>query len=87
MNTIGCPGTQWDVQRRDDLTHQPAARTVEDACAHYGWTRTFVYQQLGMGVLKACKAGRRTLLFTEPCERLLADLPRPVYGASRKHAA
>jgi hypothetical protein len=57
------------------LTVRPAGRTVADTCAHYGWTRTFTYQALAAGLLKARKAGRRTIIDTESSDRLFNSLP------------
>jgi hypothetical protein len=53
----------------------PAARTIEDTCKHYGWTRTFVYERLGARELIGLKAGRRTTITTESSERLFQSLP------------
>lgn len=59
----------------------PAARTIEGTGAHYGWTRTSIYNWLGEGKLNALKAGRRTLITTESAERLFHSLPRAQFRA------
>lgn len=65
----------------------PAARTLEATCGHYGWTRTFIYERLASGDLKAIKAGRRTTITTESADALFNRLPRATFRASQKHAA
>lgn len=68
------------------LLHQreaPAARTIEATCAHYGWTRTFVFAKLATGDLEAVKAGRRTLPTTASADRLFNNLPRATYRAPK----
>jgi len=57
----------------------PAGRTVGATEAHYGWTRTFIYERLGAGDLEAVKAGRRTIITVESADRLFRTLPRATY--------
>ncbi len=63
------------------------ARTIEDTCACYGWSRTFVYQRLQAGELVAIKAGRRTLVTSASSEALFASLPPASFRAPRQKAA
>jgi hypothetical protein len=65
----------------------PAARTIEATCAHFSWTRTFVFGRLAAGELAAVKAGRRTLVTTESADRLFRNLPRATYRAPAPKAA
>ena len=65
--------------RRQDVLEPPAGRTIEATCAHYGWTRTFVFDHLAKGVLEGVKAGRRTIVTTESADRAFRDLPRANY--------
>lgn len=64
-------------------TDAPRARTIEGTGAHYGWTRTFIYGQIGEGKLEALKAGRRTLVTTESAERLFHMLPKARISAPK----
>ena len=64
----------------------PVARTLEATAEHYGWTRTFIYNQLSAGKLAAVKAGRRTLIVTETAERLFGELPKATFRCPRKAA-
>ena len=66
---------------------QPAGRTIEATCAHYAWTRTFVFEHLGNGDLEAIKAGRRTVVITESADRLFRNLPRAGYRKGRDQVA
>lgn len=66
---------------------QPAGRTIEATCAHYGWTRTFVFERLGNGDLDGLKAGRRTVIITESADRLFRKLPRAGYRKARDQVA
>jgi hypothetical protein len=50
--------------------------------AHYGWTRTFIFQRLASGELEAVKAGRRTTITTDSAQRLFRSLPRARYRAA-----
>jgi len=65
----------------------PVARTVEQTCAHYGWSRSYVFRGLQDGTLEARKCGRRTLISVESADRLYASLPRQTYRAPRQKAA
>ncbi|GEM_PF-1561028 len=64
----------------------PIARPIEGTMAHYGWTRTFIFQRLAAGDLEAVKAGRRTTITTESAQRLYRSLPRARYGAASGRA-
>ena len=66
-----------------DTRPMPAARTIEDTCQHYGWTRTFTYGKLAEQELLAVKAGRRTLITTESAERCFKKLPRATFTAPK----
>ncbi len=57
----------------------PVGRTVEATQTHYGWSRTFIYERLGMGDLHAIKAGRRTIITAESADQLFRSLPRATY--------
>jgi hypothetical protein len=57
----------------------PIARSIKGIVAHYGWTRTFIFQRLASGHLEAVKAGRRTLVTTESADRLYGTLPGARY--------
>jgi hypothetical protein len=72
--------------RKEPGHETPVARTIEATCQHYGWTRTFVYDQLAMQKLEARKAGRRTLVTTESAERLFRNLPRAQFTAPKAAA-
>ena len=65
----------------------PVARTISDTSKAYGWTRTFIYERLGIGDLQAVKAGRRTLILTATADALFCKLPPAAIRAPRKHAA
>lgn len=65
----------------------PVARTVEQTCAHYGWSRSYLFRALREGTLEARKAGRLTLISTESADRLYAGLPRQTYRAPLHAAA
>ena len=64
----------------------PVGRTIPETQAHYGWTRTFIYEQLAEGALEAVKAGRRTIIITASANRVHASLPRAVFGSKRAAA-
>ena len=64
----------------------PVARTIPDTCEHYGWTRTFVYNALSAGKLKARKAGRRTLIDSESSDELHQSLPAAEFRPLRRGA-
>jgi excisionase family DNA binding protein len=51
------------------------ALTVQEAVAATRMTRTFIYEALKRGDLRARKSGRRTLILTEDLNRFVADLP------------
>ena len=76
----------WGSIMTETATHTPAAMTIEAAGQRYGWTRTFIYNELAAGRLEAVKAGRRTLILTESANRLLAALP-PARFKPAKEAA
>lgn len=59
----------------------PVALTIQDTSRRYGWTRSWIYLQLAAGNLEARKAGRRTLIIRESCDRLLDALPKGTYRA------
>jgi hypothetical protein len=61
----------------------PVARTIDGTVHHYGWTRSFVYEELSKGSLRAVQAGRRTLITTESADRLFKALPGANYRAPR----
>jgi hypothetical protein len=65
---------------------QPAARSVPDTGAHFGWSRTFIYENLAAGTLTAVKAGRRTLVTTASADALFASLPKAKFRAMRRPA-
>jgi hypothetical protein len=51
------------------------ASPIPLVCARFGVTRTWVYEQAGLGNLTLRKAGRRTLVLHSDIERLVAELP------------
>ncbi len=57
----------------------PVARPIEATMAHYGWTRTFIFDRLAKGKLEGVKAGRRTTITSVSAERLFQSLPRGKY--------
>jgi len=65
----------------------PAGRTVDATEAHYGWTRSFIYERLGAGDLEGVKAGRRTIITTESADRLFRGLPRARYRRAAEDVA
>jgi hypothetical protein len=71
-------------RHQDEPATAPAARTVADTMAHYGWTKTYVFNELAAGRLIARKAGRRTLVTTESAEALFLALPRAAYRTPRE---
>ncbi len=74
--TCGTPRT--DHIARIELD-QPAARSIKSTMAHYGWTRTFVFERLAAGELQGVKAGRRTTITSASAQRLFERLPRARY--------
>lgn len=56
-----------------------AAMTIEATGQRYGWTRTFIYNELAAGHLEAVKAGRRTLILAPSADRLLRTLPKATF--------
>ena len=54
---------------------QSIALTVQEAVAATRMTRTFIYEALKRGDLRARKSGRRTLILTEDLNRFVAGLP------------
>ena len=51
------------------------AYSIDEFCEKAGIGRSFVYQEIRAGRLKARKAGRRTLILRDDGERYLRDLP------------
>lgn len=72
---------QLDTTRKRQPIETPAARTVRETEAHYGWSRSYIYVSLAAGLLEAKKAGRRTLIISESADRLFASLPRQTFRA------
>ena len=52
----------------------PVSYSVEDAAKALGIGRTFVFQLIKEGKLKAVKLGRRTVVPVKECEALLSRL-------------
>ncbi len=65
----------------------PIAYTVPDACRTSGIGTTKLYELIGLGILDARKAGRRTLITAESLRAYLATLPPATIRAPRKQAA
>ncbi len=63
------------------LVATPAARTVRETEAYYGWSRSYIYLSLAAGLLEAKKAGRRTLIVSETADKLFDSLPRQTFRA------
>ena len=58
--------------------HRNASRlaySIDEFCEEAGLGRSFVYQEIRAGNLKARKAGRRTLILHDDGERYLRSLP------------
>ena len=72
---------QSDLTASRPLPVAPAARTIRETEAHYGWSRSYIYLNLAAGLLEAKKAGRRTLIVSESADRLFASLPRQTFRA------
>lgn len=51
------------------------AYTIADACAVVGLGRTFIFEEIRSGRLKAKKAGRRTIILRDELRRWLETLP------------
>ena len=49
--------------------------SIDDTCAALGIGRTFLYQEIQAGRLKARKAGKRTLILTPDLEAYAKALP------------
>ena len=58
------------------------AQSIAEFARSAGVGRSFLYQQIKCGRLKARKAGRRTLVLNEEGAAFLADLPLASSGAS-----
>lgn len=54
------------------------ALSINDFCERYDVGRTYTYQELASGRLRALKAGRRTIIPVSEAERWLEALP--AYG-------
>lgn len=57
-----------------ERTIPPVSYSVEDAAKALGIGRTFVFQLIKEGKLKAVKLGRRTVIPVKECEALLSRL-------------
>ena len=57
-----------------ERTVLPVSYSVEDAAKALGIGRTFVFQLIKEGKLRAVKLGRRTVVPVKECEALLARL-------------
>ena len=58
--------------------HQNARRlaySIDEFCEKAGIGRSFAYQEIRAGKLKARKAGRRTLILHDEAEQYLMSLP------------
>lgn len=77
------PHSEPHTQRSALTAPAPAARTVEQTMAHYGWSRSYVFKHLQEESLEAKKAGRRTLVTAESANRHYASLPRQAYRAPK----
>ena len=55
--------------------HSLLAYSVEEFCALSGLGRSFLYEAIRNGDLKARKAGRRTLILSAEAQRYLDTLP------------
>lgn len=53
----------------------PLTVTIPDAKEISGLSRNKIYEALNNGDLKACKAGRRTLIYYAELEAFVASLP------------
>jgi excisionase family DNA binding protein len=70
---IGGTGAHCNPLREQTETAQ--VLSVTEACRVFGVGRSFLFEQLKRGALKAKKAGRRTLLARSELERWFRDLP------------
>jgi len=57
-----------------ERTVLPVSYSVEDAAKALGIGRTFVFQLIKEGKLKAVKLGRRTVVPVKECEAMLSRL-------------
>jgi hypothetical protein len=51
------------------------AYTIKEFCRTFGVSRTLTYREIGIGKLKARKAGRRTLILVADAEDWAQALP------------
>jgi excisionase family DNA binding protein len=56
-------------------TDSQRAFSVEEFCRRFGVGRTKVYEELGLGRLRARKVGRRTIITEDDAEDWLRRLP------------
>jgi len=59
-------------QPEPERTVLPVSYSIEDAAKALGIGRTFVFQLIKEGKLKAVKLGRRTVIPVKECEALLS---------------
>lgn len=57
------------------MNPDPIAVTIPVACQMTALGRSKLYQELSAGRLKACKAGKRTLVLVESIRNYVASLP------------
>jgi excisionase family DNA binding protein len=69
------------------VTDTTLAFTIADAAKASGLGRTSLYQLIGSGQLKACKAGNRTLIPADSLRRYLASLPPADIRTGRSRTA
>jgi len=60
------------------------ALTVSDACRALGCGKTWFYEQMGSGAIKARRLGGKTVIEMTELQRFLDDAPRVLVGAQRR---
>ena len=74
----GCRPASSSDHRADHLESaliSPRALSISQFCRLHSVGRTFTYEEIAAGRLRAVKAGRRTLIPCEAAEAWLASLP------------
>jgi len=56
--------------------------TIQEACTYSGIGKTKLYEAINSGKLRAHKAGRRTLIFSDDLRDYLSSLPLMVRAAA-----